>query len=129
MRRLLVAATAALGLLGATTGQVQAQSMHHGSSVHGSFQGSGFRGNGFRGNGFRGNGFRGGFGRGDAFAAGAIGFGLGAALASPYGYGYGPGYYSDYGPDYSGYDDPAYACEGWRWDPYRHRRIWMSDCD
>ena len=85
---------------------------------------------GFRGGGVRGfAGFRGGFGRGDAFAAGAIGFGLGAALASPYGYGYGPGYYSDYGPDYSGYDDPAYACEGWRWDPYRHRRIWMSDCD
>jgi len=87
MRRVLMAATAVLGLLGATTGQVQAQSMHHGSSVHGSFHGSGFSGNGFRGNGFRGNGFRGNGFRGDgfrgrdgAFAAGVVGFGLGAAL-------------------------------------------------
>ena len=128
MRRLLAAATAALGLLGATTGKVQAQSMHHGSSFHGSFHGSGFRGNGFRGNGFRGNGFRGGFrGSDGAFAAGVVGFGLGAALASPYYYGqdYDDGYYGDD----NGYDDPAYACEGWRWDPYRHRRIWVSDCD
>jgi hypothetical protein len=136
MRKLFAAATAALGLLGMTTGQVQAQHMHSGSahvSVHTSsfnsgFRGNSFRGNNFRGSGFRGNGFRGnGFRGRDAFAAGVIGFGVGAALASPYYYG--DGYYGDDGY-YAGddYDAPAYDCGGWRWDPYRHRRVWVDGC-
>jgi hypothetical protein len=133
MRKLLAAATAALGLLGATTGQVQAQS-HHDSFRSGSFHATGDRGSfrgdrgGFRGDrGFRGDdrgGFRGGYGD-DAFAAGVLGFGLGAALASPYYYGSGYGYY--YGDDY-GYDDPAYGCGAWRWSPYRHRYVWVNGC-
>jgi hypothetical protein len=148
MRKLLAAATAALGLLGATTGQVQAQSHHdsfrsgsfHATGDRGSFRGDrgGFRGDrgGFRGDrgdfrgdrgGFRGDdrgSFRGGF-RDDDFAAGFLGFGLGAALASPYYYGSGYGYY--YGDDY-GYDDPAYGCGAWRWSPYRHRYVWVNGC-
>ena len=97
MRKFLAAATAALGLMGMTTGQVQAQHMHgssvHAGSVHAnsfnasafrgnsfrgnSFRGNSFRGNSFRGAGFRDNGFRGndrGFRGRDGFAAGVIGF-------------------------------------------------------
>jgi hypothetical protein len=150
MRKFLAAATAALGLMGMTIGQVQAQHIHGGSdhagSVHGSsFNAGAFRGNSFRGNSFRGNSFRGagfrdnsfrgndrGFRGGNGFAAGVIGFGLGAALASPYYYDsgyYDSGYYGDDGY-YAGddYDSPAYDCGGWRWDPYRHRRIWVEGC-
>ena len=141
MRKLLAAATAALGLLGMTTGQAQAQHMHggsaHGSAHAGSFRGNSVRGNSFRGNSFRGSSYRGnGFrGRGyrgrDGFAAGVIGFGLGAALAAPYydsGY-YDSGYYGDDGY-YAGddYDAPAYDCGGWRWDPYRRRHVWVEGC-
>jgi hypothetical protein len=65
-------------------------------------------------------------------AAGVLGFGLGAALASPYydgyGYGYGPGY-DYYGDDGDYYDAPAYACGGWQWDPYSQRQVWAGgDC-
>jgi hypothetical protein len=146
MRKFVAAATAALGLLGMTTGQVQAQHVHggggsfRGGSVHaGSFRGGNFRGGNFRGGNFRGGGFRdGGFRdrgfRGGAVAAGVLGFGLGAALASPYYYdgGYG-GYYDDgyYDNGYydDGYaDDPAYACGAWQWDPYSRRNVWVNDC-
>jgi hypothetical protein len=121
MRKLLAAATAVLSLLGAT-GPVQAQSHRSGSFHSGGFHSGGFRGNGFRGNGFR--------GRNGAFVAGAVGLGLGAALASPYYYG--PGYDYDYGPGYAYgpgdyYDAPPYACGEWRRDRWG-RRVWVNDC-
>jgi hypothetical protein len=133
MRKFVAAATAALGLLGATTGQVQAQHVHGGGSFHGgsgrggSFHASGFRGGGYRG-GYSRGGYRGGYrggGYGGAVAAGVIGLGLGAALASPYYYG--GGYYDGYDGGYS--DDPAYACGSWQWDPYSRRNVWVNDCD
>ena len=140
MRKFLAVATAALGLLGATAGQVQAQHHGGGSSHGGGFHGGGFRGGGFRGGGFRGGGFRGGgfrgggFRGGGAFAAGALGFGLGAALASPYYYGgagyddYGAGYDDYYDNGYDDYDAPAYACGEWQWDPYSRRQVWVNAC-
>lgn len=111
MRKILTAAVAALtiagGAVGATTPAMAAP--------HGDFHGDGGWRGGDRDGGFRGDG---------ALVAGVLGFGLGAALASPnygYGYGYGPGYYADdyaYGPGYA-------TCVGRQrvWDPYYHRYI------
>jgi hypothetical protein len=125
MRRLLIAATAALGLLG-STGPIQAQSFHHVSGGRaGGVHATGFRGSFRGGPGFRGPGFRGFRGRDDALVAGVVGLSVGAALAAPYYYG--PGYYYD-GPAYGDYDAPAYACGEWRWDPYRQRQVWVNDC-
>ncbi|HLI67392.1 MAG TPA: hypothetical protein VKU90_13605 [Caulobacteraceae bacterium] len=104
MRKILTTGLAALALAGTAVGgatPATAQSFHHG-----------FRGD-FRG--FRGRGFDRDDG-GIALAAGVIGLGLGAAIASDHNYYYGPGPY--YGDPY-GY--PGYAvCYGRQrvWDPY-----------
>lgn len=113
MRKILTAGLAALTLAGgalATASPAAAQS--HGG-FHGHFHG----------------GFHRGFDRDDggiALAAGVIGLGLGAALASPhYYYDRGPGYYYDRGPGYYDYG-PGYAvCYGRErvWDPYYGRYI------
>ena len=94
-----------------------------GSCTSARFRGRRFRGNGFRGSSY--HGFRAGckaglprraLGGGDAgFAAGLVGFGLGAALASPYYYNqefhYNDGYYG-YGYGSDGYDSDGYGPDG-----------------
>jgi hypothetical protein len=88
--------------------------------------GGGFHGGGY---GYRG-GYRGGYYGGGAVAAGIIGLGVGAALASNYGYygrpyGYYGGYYAP-GPYAYGY---GYCHSDWRWDGYRGEYVRVRYCD
>src|SRR5579871_3452319 len=113
MRKMLMAAAAAATLVAGSAAPAQAQShVHMGNGHFNHFSGRGFRG-GFRHD------------RGDAFAAGVFGFGLGAALASPYYYN---DYYYDY-PGYYGYDYDDYGYYGscyssqWVWNPYYGRYV------
>ncbi|NIJ08844.1 hypothetical protein FHS31_002468 [Sphingomonas vulcanisoli] len=114
MRKFITSALAGLALASSAIGvaaPADAQRFHGGGGYRGGWHG----------------GYRGGWG-GGAVAAGIIGLGVGAAIASrPYygGYkGYAPGYY---------YDDPyAYGygeCRtDWRWDGYRGRYFPVRYC-
>lgn len=76
-------------------------------------------------------------GTGAAVAAGIIGLGVGAAIASDHGY-YGRGYYGPayYGPAYyapppppPGYYYGGPPCRtDWRWDGWAHRYVRVSYC-
>jgi len=114
MRKFLTAATAALALGGVTLGAAApAEARYHG--YHGGYHGHYYH-----------------HGGGSALAAGIIGLGVGAAIASdgyygPRGY-YGPAYYAPPPPP------PAYYYGGppcrtdWRWDGWAHRYVRVSYC-
>ena len=119
MRKFLTATTAALALAGVTLGAAApAEARYHG--------------------GYRGHYYHHG-GTGTALAAGIIGLGVGAAIASDHGYyrGGGGGYYADYGPAYYAPPPPPYGyyergpvCRSdWRWDGYARRYVRVSYCD
>ena len=126
MRKILLAGAAATTLIGGTTASVapaSAQNMHMHNGGHYGGHSYGYHG-GYYGHGHY---------YGGALAAGVIGFGLGAALASPYyydsypGYYYGPSYY--YGPDYGygyGYGYGTCYSRQWVWSPYAGRYVLQS---
>lgn len=115
MRKFLTAATAALALGGVTLGAAApAEARYHG--------------------GYRGHYYHHG-GTGTALAAGIIGLGVGAAIASDHGY-YGRGYYRGYGPAYYAppppppgyyYGGPPCRTE-MRWDGWSRRYVPVDYC-
>lgn len=92
---------------------------------------------GYHGGGYPGGYYRGGYWRGGYYyapwAAGALGFAFGSALAAPYySYSYTDTYDYDYGPDYA-YPQaaPPAGCQSgqWVWHPELNRYIWvMQPC-
>jgi len=118
MRKFLTAATAALALGGVTLGAAApAEARYHGG-WHGGYHGHYRHG-----------------GSSAALAAGIIGLGVGAAIASDRGY-YGRGYY-DYAPAYYAppppppgyYYEGPYCRSDWRWDGWARRYVRVSYCD
>jgi len=121
MRKFLTATAAALALGGVTLGAAApAEARYHGG-WHGGYHGHYYR-----------------HGGGSALAAGIIGLGVGAAIASDRGY-YDRGYYGPayYGPAYyapppppPGYYYGGPVCRSdWRWDGYARRYVRVQYCD
>lgn len=121
MRKFLTATAAALALGGVTLGAAApAEARYHGG-WHGGYHGHYYRHGG----------------TGTALAAGIIGLGVGAAIASDRGYGYyAPGYY-DYAPAYYAppppppryYYEGPYCRSDWRWDGWARRYVRVRYCD
>ena len=159
MHKKFLAAAAALSLIGAIGFAADASAQGRGGSAghaSGGFHGGGgvahapgghFAGGQFAGRpglAFRGGRYYYGGGRGYyPYAAGALGFALGASLASPWYYGGyyadpyygGPAYYDgpvyDDGPAYydapQGYDQgPPQSCGQWRWITGANRYDWVA---
>jgi hypothetical protein len=132
MRKLITSAAAGLALAGTAIGAAapaDAQRWHGGRGGYG----RGYGGFGGYGRGYGYGWHRG--GSGAAVAAGILGLGVGAALASNRGY-YGGGYYG-YAPVYGyGYAPPpppyaygGYCRSDWQWDGYRGRYVRVRFCD
>jgi len=121
MRKFLTATAAVLALGGVTLGAAApAEARWHGG-YHGGYYGHRYHHGGTS----------------TALAAGIIGLGVGAAIASDRGY-YGRGYgYYDYAPAYyapppppPGYYYGGPVCRSdWRWDGYARRYVRIQYCD
>lgn len=116
LRKIAIAATAAVALSGATLGLTGSANAQHWHGGHGGWHGGGWHGGGWHGGGWGWRGF--GLGLGTGLLLGGAPYYYGGG---PYGYGYRPypyyGYYSPYG-----YDGGCVIRRRWVID-YRGRRV------